>query len=209
MPRSCHDMCALMTDVPSRGVSAVLTDVQSCCRGVVVHGVSSCAAAAGRREPGRPGWTVTRHTAPHGGAAGRHRLFKNRIRSPGQTARPPPRRSKTAWSLSRCRPTCDRSLRAVATSRKSSHIDPAPPGARTEPGVGPPRPASGPCRVRPCARRHDRDIPTYASVTDGCGHRVRDEISHTRTARASRLDADRAHLESSHLFLGPTTRELC
>jgi hypothetical protein len=68
-------MCVLMTDVPSRGVSAVLTDVQSWPR--ATRGLSSCGGGGNRGDRGgrsvghasltRPRGAVTPgRTAPYG-----------------------------------------------------------------------------------------------------------------------------------------------
>ena len=106
MPRLCHDMCVLMTDVPSRGVSAVLTDVQSWPR--ATRGLS-CAAAAGTGATGveLDGQSVTRLTLTQGRAgrsrpAGRHRTVRYFSDLPFTTVDPRPRPDP-------CRPAVTRS----------------------------------------------------------------------------------------------------
>ena len=105
MPRLCHDMC-VMTDVPSRGVSAVLTDVQSWPR--ATRGLSCAAAARGNRgATGR--WTVSRSTtrlsqgrAGRSRPAGRHRTVRYFSDLPFTTVDPRPRPDP-------CRPAVTRS----------------------------------------------------------------------------------------------------
>ena len=59
-------MCVLMTDVPSRGVSAVLTGVQSWPR--ATRGLSSCGGGGNRGDRGA--WTVSRPRVSHKAARG-------------------------------------------------------------------------------------------------------------------------------------------
>jgi len=105
MPRLCHDMCVLMTDVPSRGVSAVLTDVQSWPR--ATRGLS-CAAAAGtgaRPGGGRSVGQPTRLSQGRAGRsrpAGRHRTVRYFSDLPFTTVDPRPRPDP-------CRPAVTRS----------------------------------------------------------------------------------------------------
>lgn len=129
MPRLCHDMCVLMTDVPSRGVSAVLTDVQSWPRATRV---CRRAAAAGTGATGVDGQSVTRLSQGRAGRsrpAGRHRtvLFISSVHD------------------RRPAPGCIRAYpcRRPAVTRSDANVGRSPP-IWSHRHIRP-RPASGPC----------------------------------------------------------------
>ena len=135
MPRLCHDMC-VMTDVPSRGVSAVLTDVQSWPR--ATRGLSCAAAARGNRgATGR--WTVSRSTTPvsHKAARGGH-------------ARPDGTVRYGTFQIFRSRPSTRGRARIRVARRSRDPTNVAPTADRQ----GPPRPLPVPTASN-SSRAHD------------------------------------------------------